>query len=66
MKRLLHLDGETEERVQASLEELIPGRTTITIAHRLVTVRNADVIILLDQGVVAEKGTHEELPHAEG
>ncbi len=55
------LDGETEERVQASLEELIPGRTTITIAHRLVTVRKADVIILLDQGVIAEKGTHEEL-----
>ncbi|WP_252189346.1 ABC transporter ATP-binding protein [Rossellomorea vietnamensis] len=55
------LDGETEERVQASLEKLIPGRTTITIAHRLVTVRNADVIILLDGGVVAEKGTHEEL-----
>ncbi|WP_064094097.1 ABC transporter ATP-binding protein [Rossellomorea aquimaris] len=55
------LDGETEERVQASLEKLIPGRTTITIAHRLVTVRKADVIILLDQGMVAEKGTHEEL-----
>ncbi|WP_173106046.1 ABC transporter ATP-binding protein [Bacillus sp. KH172YL63] len=55
------LDGETEERVQASLEKLIPGRTTITIAHRLVTVRKADVIILLDQGVIAEKGTHEEL-----
>jgi ATP-binding cassette, subfamily B, bacterial len=55
------LDGETEERVQASLEQLIPGRTTITIAHRLVTVRNADLIILLDQGTVAEKGTHEEL-----
>ncbi|KUP09261.1 ABC transporter [Bacillus coahuilensis p1.1.43] len=55
------LDGETEERVQASLEKLIPGRTTITIAHRLVTVRNADIILLLDQGVVAEKGMHEEL-----
>jgi ATP-binding cassette, subfamily B, bacterial len=55
------LDGETEERVQASLEQLIPGRTTVTIAHRLVTVRNADLIILLDQGTIAEKGTHEEL-----
>ncbi|KAA0546295.1 ABC transporter ATP-binding protein [Bacillus sp. BGMRC 2118] len=55
------LDGETEEKVQASLEELIPGRTTITIAHRLITVRKADTIILLDQGMVAEKGTHEEL-----
>ncbi|MFZ3590579.1 ABC transporter ATP-binding protein [Bacillus sp. DJP31] len=55
------LDGETEEKVQASLEQLIPGRTTITIAHRLVTVRNADTIILLDQGMVAEQGTHDEL-----
>ncbi|MCA1054019.1 ABC transporter ATP-binding protein/permease [Rossellomorea aquimaris] len=55
------LDGETEERVQASLEQLIPGRTTLTIAHRLVTVRNADKIILLDQGMIAESGTHEEL-----
>lgn len=55
------LDGETEEKVQESLEQLIPGRTTITIAHRLVTVRNADKILLLDQGLVAEQGTHEEL-----
>jgi ABC-type multidrug transport system fused ATPase/permease subunit len=55
------LDGETEEKVQESLEKLIPGRTTITIAHRLVTVRSADKIILLDQGMVAEQGTHEEL-----
>jgi ATP-binding cassette, subfamily B, bacterial len=55
------LDGETEEKVQESLELLIPGRTTITIAHRLVTVRNADKILLLDQGMVAEQGTHEEL-----
>ncbi|MEH7247728.1 ABC transporter ATP-binding protein [Neobacillus niacini] len=55
------LDGETEEKVQESLEQLIPGRTTITIAHRLVTVRNADKILLLDQGMVAEEGTHEEL-----
>ncbi|WEG14762.1 ABC transporter ATP-binding protein [Pullulanibacillus sp. KACC 23026] len=60
------LDGETEERVQASLEQLIPGRTTITIAHRLVTVRKADVIILLDNGMVAEKGTHEELLSLKG
>ena len=55
------LDGETEEKVQESLEQLIPGRTTITIAHRLVTVRSADKILLLDQGMVAEQGTHEEL-----
>jgi ATP-binding cassette subfamily B protein/subfamily B ATP-binding cassette protein MsbA len=55
------LDGETEERVQSALETLIPGRTTITIAHRLVTVRDADKILLLDKGVVAEEGTHDEL-----
>jgi ATP-binding cassette, subfamily B, bacterial len=55
------LDGETEEKVQEALEHLIPGRTTITIAHRLITVRNADKILLLDQGMVAEEGTHEEL-----
>ncbi len=60
------LDGETEERVQSALAELIPGRTTITIAHRLVTVRNADCIILLDKGIVAEKGTHEELLEMRG
>jgi ATP-binding cassette subfamily B protein len=60
------LDGETEERVQSALSDLIPGRTTITIAHRLVTVRNADCIILLDKGIVAEKGTHEELLEMRG
>lgn len=55
------LDGETEEKVQSSLEKLIPGRTTITIAHRLVTVKDADCILLLDKGVIAEQGTHDEL-----
>ncbi|MER2059679.1 MAG: ABC transporter ATP-binding protein [Niallia sp.] len=55
------LDGETEEKVQDSLEQLIPGRTTITIAHRLITVRKADTILMLDQGIVAEQGTHDEL-----
>lgn len=60
------LDGETEERVQAALEELIPGRTTITIAHRLVTVRNADRIFVLDGGTVAESGTHDELLAQQG
>jgi ABC-type multidrug transport system fused ATPase/permease subunit len=60
------LDGETEERVQAALEELIPGRTTITIAHRLVTVRNADRIFVLVGGQIAESGTHEELLALQG
>jgi ATP-binding cassette subfamily B protein len=55
------LDGDTEEKVQEALEQLIPGRTTITIAHRLVTVKNSDKILLLEKGRVAEQGTHEEL-----
>ncbi|PGM54820.1 ABC transporter ATP-binding protein [Bacillus sp. AFS053548] len=60
------LDGETEEKVQSSLEKLIPGRTTITIAHRLVTVKGADCILLLDKGRIAEQGTHEELLSLKG
>ncbi|PWK13143.1 ABC transporter ATP-binding protein [Tumebacillus permanentifrigoris] len=60
------LDGETEERVQAALEELIPGRTTITIAHRLVTVRHADRIFVLVGGQIAESGTHDELLAMQG
>ncbi|MGY2083601.1 ABC transporter ATP-binding protein [Blastococcus sp. SYSU DS0539] len=55
------LDNETERAVQAALDEAGRGRTTITIAHRLSTVRNADRILVLDAGQVAEQGTHEEL-----
>ncbi len=55
------LDNETERDVQAALDELASGRTTITIAHRLSTVRNADQIAVLAHGRVAELGTHEEL-----
>jgi ATP-binding cassette subfamily B protein len=55
------LDTQTEAAVQAELERLAEGRTTITIAHRLSTVRDADQIVVLDHGELAERGTHEEL-----
>ena len=60
------LDGETEEKVQRALERLIPGRTTITIAHRLITVRDAHEILFLERGVIAERGTHEQLLSLKG
>ena len=55
------LDTQTEAAVQAELERLSEGRTTITIAHRLSTVRDADQIVVLDEGAIVERGTHEEL-----
>jgi ATP-binding cassette, subfamily B, bacterial len=60
------LDNETERAVQQAFDNLAQGRTTITIAHRLSTVRDADQIVVLDHGRIAEAGTHETLLDSNG
>jgi ATP-binding cassette subfamily B protein len=60
------LDSETERAVQEALDRLAEGRTTIAIAHRLSTVRDADEIVVIDRGTIAERGTHDELLAAGG
>ena len=55
------LDAESERIIQTNLNQILYNRTTLVIAHRLSTVRNADLILVLDRGVVVERGTHEEL-----
>ena len=60
------LDVESEALVQAALENLMEGRTTLIIAHRLSTVANADTVVVLDHGRVVESGTHSELLDTDG
>ena len=55
------IDPENEHLIQAAISELTRGKTIITIAHRLATVRNADQILVVDDGRIAERGTHDEL-----
>jgi ATP-binding cassette subfamily B protein len=61
-----HVDNETEVLIQNSLDDLIEDRTTFAIAHRLSTVRDADQILVLDDGDLVEQGTHEELLATDG
>ncbi|OLR54919.1 thiamine ABC transporter permease [Hornefia porci] len=60
------LDTITEERIQKSFDELSRGRTTLVIAHRLATVRGADRIVVIEDGRIAEEGSHEELLERNG
>jgi subfamily B ATP-binding cassette protein MsbA len=60
------LDSESEQLIQEGLRYLMQGRTTFVIAHRLSTIRRADQILVVEQGVIVERGTHEQLYAADG
>lgn len=60
------LDNESEKTIQRNMGTIFKDHTTLIIAHRLSTIRNADCILVLDQGVIAESGTHEQLIAAKG
>ncbi|MCM1568219.1 MAG: hypothetical protein NC081_02080 [Roseburia sp.] len=60
------MDTETERIIQKSLHYLVQGRTTISIAHRLSTLKDADYLVVIDNGEITERGTHEELKALKG
>jgi ATP-binding cassette subfamily B protein len=60
------VDTETEKEIQKALDNLVKGRTTIAIAHRLSTLRKADRLVVMDRGQVVELGQHDELMERKG
>ncbi len=60
------IDTQTEVLIQKALKQLLKGRTSFVIAHRLSTVRNADIVLVIDRGEIIERGTHRELLTAGG
>jgi ATP-binding cassette subfamily B protein/subfamily B ATP-binding cassette protein MsbA len=61
-----NLDTESEQLIQSAMSALLAGRTTFVVAHRLSTVRRADLIVLMQDGAITERGTHDELMAARG
>ncbi|MFQ5633640.1 MAG: ABC transporter ATP-binding protein, partial [bacterium] len=60
------LDGTAERKVQQALSQIVKGRTVLMIAHRLSTIRRADQILVIEDGRIAERGTHDELIQKQG